>query len=393
MSTEESEGAALAPSDTMKPILVIGATGRHGRTGASVLRQLRSHGYAVRALTRRKDERVQPLESLGAEIAIGDLRDRRSLLAALEEVEVAYFTYPGAPGIVDAAANFASAGRAAGLKRVVVMSMAVAHPAHPSPFARAQWLAEEVFEWAGFSCLFLRISGLFVENLELYHRADIEGDGVIRNSFSDVAVSWITGEDAGKLAVAALLHPERFGDKMAVYPSGGKPFSHAEVADLLGLRLGRTLRHETISQEAWQERLIALSVTDDRLNPLMAAHISNVGAAMRQSPPSNDLFEALTGERPQSLPEVLEFHLAPYQWGAPLGPIEATGVRIEVRAPVFRLRNPTSQMNRLKWLNFCEHRWSVIAFTTRAILVEFLPSSKTFLSFPILGFAHPWNQK
>jgi uncharacterized protein YbjT (DUF2867 family) len=60
--------------------------------------------------------------------------------------------------VVDAAANFASAGRAAGLKRVVVMSMGASHPKSPSHLGRAQWLAEELLEWAGFSCLHLPIA-------------------------------------------------------------------------------------------------------------------------------------------------------------------------------------------------------------------------------------------
>lgn len=293
-------------STATKPILVIGATGRHGGTGAAVARELRSRGLPVRAFMRSVDERAAPLKALGAEIATGDLHDRGSLKTALDGVEVAYFAYPVAGGIVDAAANFASAGRAAGLKRVVVMSMAVSNPDSASHLGRAQWLAEELLEWAGFSCLHLRIAALFVENLELLHRADILEDGVIRNSFANVALSWITGDDAGKLAVAALLHPDRFGGKTAVYPSGGDQYTHAEIASLLGRHLGRPLRHETIEKEVWRERLIALSARDNRINIDMAGHISVLGAAIRQSPPANDMFEAVTGEKPLSLEKAIK---------------------------------------------------------------------------------------
>jgi uncharacterized protein YbjT (DUF2867 family) len=115
-------------SVSSKPILVVGSTGRHGGTGATVARILRERGLRVRALTRKTDARVAPLEAIGAEVVAGDLHNRQSLKGPLEDVEVAYFMYPVAGGIVDAAANFASAGRASGLKRVVVMSMAVSHP-------------------------------------------------------------------------------------------------------------------------------------------------------------------------------------------------------------------------------------------------------------------------
>jgi uncharacterized protein YbjT (DUF2867 family) len=286
------------------PILVVGATGRHGGTGFQVARGLMELGHPVRAMTRRRDGKLaQQLPN--AEIVVADLQDRRSLIPALEGVEIAYFTYPIAGGIVEAAANFASAARAAGLRRVVVMSMGVARPESPSHLGRAQWLAEEVLEMSGLSCIHLRIVALFFENLELLHREDIFGDGVIRNSFPNVSMNWIAGVDAAKLAVAALLHPERFSSKPATYPSGAEKYTHAELAQIIGIHVGRVLTHETITAEAWQERMMEVSQRDDRINSDMARHISAVGAAMRQPFPLNDLFETVTGERPMTLGEAL----------------------------------------------------------------------------------------
>src|SRR5580658_2694155 len=103
---------------SVNPILVVGGTGRHGGTGAYVVRQLIKLGIPVRALVRQRDDRAAALEEIGTKVVVGDLRDRRSLIPALEGTAAAYFTYPIASGIVDAAANFASAARAAGLKRL-----------------------------------------------------------------------------------------------------------------------------------------------------------------------------------------------------------------------------------------------------------------------------------
>ncbi|MGA8554896.1 MAG: NmrA family NAD(P)-binding protein, partial [Candidatus Acidiferrales bacterium] len=281
-------------SEASPPFLVVGGTGRHGGTGAFVARQLLKLGMPVRTLVRQKDARAIALEAVGAKVVVGDLRDRRSLIPALEGVVTAYFTYPIAGGIVDAAANFASAARAAGLKRVVVMSMAPAHPDSPSHLGRAQWLAEELLEWSGVSCIDLRIAALFFENLELLHREDILRDGVIRNSFPDLPMNWISGQDAGKLAIAALRFPERFGDKREVYPTGTEKFTHTEVAGIIGRHLGRSLRHETISAEAWQTRLMELSQQDERISLDMACHISTVAASMRKPFPINDVFLTVT---------------------------------------------------------------------------------------------------
>jgi uncharacterized protein YbjT (DUF2867 family) len=285
----------------MNPILVIGAAGRHGSTGATVIEGLRAAGRPARALVRRHDERAERLAGQGVDVVVGDLRDRRTLGLALADVETAYFTWPVAAGIVDAAANFAAAGRAAGLRRVVVMSMGVARPDGPSHLGRAQFLAEEVLEWAGFDCLHLRIAALFFENLDLLHRADILGDGVLRNSFGEVAMNWMSGADAGRLGAAALLHPERFDGAKAVYPCGDERLTHAEIATILGRHFGRDLRHETVAPEVWRDRLIGLAATDDRVSTDMATHISAIGAALRQAMPANDLFERATGAKSMPL--------------------------------------------------------------------------------------------
>lgn len=288
------------------PILVLGATGRHGGTGRFVAQELKRRGASVRALVRQKDSRSEALAASGIEVILGDLHDRRSLKSALEGVTTAYFTYPIAAGAVDAAANFAAAAREGGLKRAVVMSMAVAQPESPSPLGRAQWLAEEVLQWAGLATVNLRIAALFTENIDLLHRQDLLNNGVLRNSFGDVPLSWITGEDAGKLAVAALLHPERLKGETTIYPSGGAQFSHAQVAQVLSEKLGKPIRHETVSQMDWADSLVKRCLIDARLNPYMAQHISAVGVAIQRTIPMNSWFEDLTQEQPISIIQDIE---------------------------------------------------------------------------------------
>ncbi len=283
------------------PILVVGATGRHGGTGNFVAHELNRRGVLVRALVRQNDSRSEALQASGIEVVLGDLHDERSLKGAMEGVKAAYFTYPIAGGVVPAAANFAVAARDAGVERAVIMSMGITRQDSPSPLGRAQWLAEEVLQWSGLATINLRVAALFAENIDLLHRDDILHDGVLRNSFSDVPLSWITGEDAGKLAIAALLHPERLNGERTIYPTGGAQASYPEIAQALSERLGRPIRHETVPRKDWADRLVHLSLSDARLSPEMAEHISTVGIALRQKLPMNQLFEELTGEKPTSM--------------------------------------------------------------------------------------------
>ena len=288
-----------------KPVLIIGVTGRHGGTGRFIVEELLEQGQAVRALVRTRDHRVAELETRGADIVIGDLMDRRSLRPALEGIEAAYFTYPIAAGGIEAAGNFASAAREMNLSRLVVMSMAPARPDSPSPIARAQWVVDELMQAYGLRCIILRIAALFFENLVLLHTRDILDDGVIRNSFPNLPINWISGQDAARLAVAALLHPERFQDQSTVYPSGSANHTHGDVARIVGQHLHRQLRHETVSPQAWANRIAGRASVDTRLSTAMGQHIATVGGSMKNPFPVNDLFERLVGMRSMMLEDAL----------------------------------------------------------------------------------------
>jgi NAD(P)H dehydrogenase (quinone) len=163
-------------TQTGKPILVTGATGRQGGTGRAVARVLLERGMAVRALVRTLDERAEALRELGLDIVVGDFGNYRSLVAALDGVESAYFCYPVAAGVAEAAGFFAGAGREQGLKRIVDLSLATTRVDSPSPQGRAQWVAEQIFEWAGFGGVHLRIAAFFMENILL-----TDGDNIRRN--------------------------------------------------------------------------------------------------------------------------------------------------------------------------------------------------------------------
>jgi NAD(P)H dehydrogenase (quinone) len=110
-------------------VLVTGATGRQGGgSGRAVLKSLIDRRFPVRALVRVVDERAEDLRRLGAQIVVGDYANYASLLAALENVESAYFCYPVGAGIAEAAGLFATAGRVQGLKRIVDLSLAATRP-------------------------------------------------------------------------------------------------------------------------------------------------------------------------------------------------------------------------------------------------------------------------
>jgi uncharacterized protein YbjT (DUF2867 family) len=309
----------MQTTSPFQPVLVTGATGHHGGTGTYLVRRLIEEGMPVRVLARRLSSRTEALEELGAKVVVGDLHDRASLATALDEVDVAYFAYPIAGGIVPAAAAYAAAVRQVGRHPyTVVMSMGPAHPDHPSELGQAQWLAEEIMQWAGLDLLILRIAAAFHENIPVLH-SDAARTGVIRNSFGERPVAWINAQDAAELAAVALLHPERFADATIHYPPGTEDLSYHKVADILSNVLGARVRFEPVPRDVWREELATQAKANPGgpVNASMAGHISAVGDLIAQrgmslaSDPS--YFKDKTGQAPITLKHAMRAHKEDFQ--------------------------------------------------------------------------------
>jgi uncharacterized protein YbjT (DUF2867 family) len=311
----------------MSLFLVTGATGRHGGTGAYVARRLQQEGHRVRVLVRSPDERSAALAAEHFDVRVGDLRDRKSLLPALDGISQGTFCFPVDAGIVEAAANFAAAIREASPgTRTVVMSMVPAQQNSPSHLGRAQWLAEAVMTWAGLDLCILRIAALFYENVTLLHGASVRERGVIRNCFGDARAPWIAGEDAAELVVAALLHPDRFAGADIHYPSGSALHTHSELAELLSSELSRRVRYEAVSLAEWREDLDELAKRPGAImNADMAKHISTLGHALSlsgaQKAPDAPALEQLIGHRPISFREFVRAHASQFT-GKPSVPFQ-----------------------------------------------------------------------
>jgi uncharacterized protein YbjT (DUF2867 family) len=297
------------------PVLVTGGTGRHGGTGAYVVRRLREHGIPVRALVRRLDERSERVAGLGAEVVVGDLNDYRSLAPAVDGVSAAYFTYPVDAGIVPAAANYAQAVReTGGTPRTVVMSMGPATPTHPSHLGRHQWLSEQILQWSGLDVTILRMAAMFHEDIPLLWNHSVRTEDMIRNCFGENPISWLNALDAAEFCVAALLRPELFADKVAHYLPGPELFDFHQVAKVCSDVLGRPVGFEPISREAWLTELLDLAASPRAglLKPDMAHHITACGYAVANSLERGNadfsdtgLFERVTGREPVLLQEFL----------------------------------------------------------------------------------------
>src|SRR5215469_11125745 len=116
-----------------QPILITGAAGgQQGSTGRVITELLLEQDIPVRAFVHKRDARSDELQRQGAEIFEGDLLDATSVQASMKDVKRAYFTYPVADGLLEAATIFAASARDAGLEVIVNNSQFQGIPGDPA---------------------------------------------------------------------------------------------------------------------------------------------------------------------------------------------------------------------------------------------------------------------
>jgi NAD(P)H dehydrogenase (quinone) len=284
--------------------LIVGAGGSHGATGNHAARQLLARGLPVRAFVRQADERADALRELGAEIAVGDIRDYEAVRAALDGVQRAYFTYPLADGLLLATATFAAAGKETGLQSIVNMSQITARPDHRSPAARQHWLAERVLDWSGIDVTHLR-PPFFLENLFNVAAPTVRTEGKIYLPYGPGRHAPIAGEDVARVAVGILTDPAAHRGKMYV-PTGPASLSMTEQASVFSRVLGRPVDYVDIPVERWRQILSQVEV----MTPWLIEHLSRVAESHQHGEfdTVTDVVETIGGVPPQPLEAFIRQH-------------------------------------------------------------------------------------
>lgn len=219
-------------------ILVTGAT---GQCGGGLVRELRSKGTEVRALTRgRSREAVERLRQAGAEVFVGDLLAPETLNGIFAGVEQGFLVTTPQHGFdeeVAAGINCIAAAEEQGLRHLVFLSVIYAETDTPHCATKGRieaWLRRSSVPYT-----ILR-AGYFLETLVNYLRPDmLVGDRIESVVDPAAPIHW-TGIDDAAVAVARVL--ERNQPENRTYDLvSAETCSMNEVADALSGALGRRL--------------------------------------------------------------------------------------------------------------------------------------------------------
>ncbi len=292
-----------------QPILVTGAAGgSQGSTGRLVADLLLKQEIPVRAFVHKLDARSGELRQQGAEIVAGDLLDPAAVQAAMKDVKRAYFTYPVAGGLLEAAAIFAASARDAGLELVVNNSQFQGVPGDPAfrdlrhapSFRNLQHrLADRIFDWAQVGAVHIQAPPYYENVRALVSRSVAEHQAAFLPWGDGRAVIPLAGaEDVARVAATLLAQSGRPGQN--VYPLVSETPSVGEIVEALGRAMGRSIRYVPISDEQWAQAV------KERINPHALDHLSHLWQFFRKSEQryqATDAVRVVTGRNPQTFEE------------------------------------------------------------------------------------------
>lgn len=232
-------------------VLVTGATGLIGR---ALIRQLTGVGAHVRAMSRNPDAMDLPV---GVEKVGGDVSDAASLAPALSGVERMYLF-----SAAHAGDGFAEVTRAAGVRRVVVLS-GVSDPE----------AVEKPLGTAGLGWTHLR-PGAFASNALWQWGEPIRANGTVRGAYLDAYVAPIHEADIAAVARTALLDDGHEEQRYVL--RGPEPITYREQVAEIARATGREISALDEPHEQTRERM-ARYMPEEVVDRLLAVWADSVG--------------------------------------------------------------------------------------------------------------------
>jgi uncharacterized protein YbjT (DUF2867 family) len=190
-------------------ILVAGGTGTLGRV---VVARLTAEGHEVRVLTRD----ARRAEGLDADLAIGDVRDARSVAAATRGCSVVVSAVHGflggrgaGPEHIDHQGNAALLHAAvdAGVEHVVLLSVYGARPDHPMELHRAKYAAELELHASGLAWTVLRPTSYIETWIPLVAGKLTSGGPALVLGHGDNPINFVSVQDVAMLVERAITDP------------------------------------------------------------------------------------------------------------------------------------------------------------------------------------------
>lgn len=240
-----------------RTILVTGATGQQGGAAA---RELLSHGWSVRAMTRNPDgDAAGALKEGGAEVVRGDYAEPDSVREALDGVWGAFSLQntweAGVEKEEEQGKHFARLAREAGVEHLVYASVGSADRDTGIPHFDNKWRIEETIRDLDFPSYTIVRPVFFMENLASpWFKPSIDEGKLVMGVEPDTSLQMIAVEDIGKHHFRAFERHEELNGKAV--DVAGDELTLPEAARIISEVAGREVEfvQQPIEEvRAWSE--------------------------------------------------------------------------------------------------------------------------------------------
>lgn len=250
-------------------------TGAGGTVGTALIGELKAGRHQFRAAY-HSSEKTARARAEGHDAISIDFGEPKTLPPALAGVDTVFLLGTGVRGQVEREINVLTAAKAAGVRRLVKLSVWGAAD-EQFLLAKLHRDIERAVEASGIAWTFLRPNG-FMQNF-LHDAAAIGSQAAIYEPAADARISHIDVRDVATVAARVLTGPGH--ENKAYELSGPQALTYGDAADVLSRVLERTIRYVAVSDEDARAGMLSGGMPDfyaDHLIDLFRAYRTGIAA-------------------------------------------------------------------------------------------------------------------
>jgi uncharacterized protein YbjT (DUF2867 family) len=275
----------------VRKVLVTGATGRIG--GQLVPRLAGSKDLAVRVFV-RSAKKAAPLISSGAEPALGRLEDAQSVRTALDGIDTVVLITPASPDAADQASAVLTAAKAAGVRKIVRISVFKASVDGPAAITRLHGGTDLEIQESGLTYTILR-PPFFMQNLFFMAADSLAREGRLYFGIGYGKLGMVDLRDIVDCAESCVVSDAH--DDQVFTLTGPESIGFHHIASRLNGILGRPIQYIPVPPEAVERSIRAMGMGDwyaQVMRDLCRAYSENWGDL------TTDSVARITGRAPRS---------------------------------------------------------------------------------------------
>jgi uncharacterized protein YbjT (DUF2867 family) len=275
----------------VRRVLVTGATGRIG--GQLVPRLAGYNDLAVRALV-RSAKKAAPLISSGAELALGRLEDAQSLRVAMDGIDTVVLITPATPDAAEQASSVLTAAKAAGVRKIVRISVFKAAVDGPTAITRLHGRTDTEIQESGLTYTILR-PPFFMQNLFFMAADSLAREGRLYFGIGYGKLGLIDLRDIVDCAESCVVS-DAYDDQVFTL-TGPESIGFHHIASRLNNILGRPVQYIPVPPEAVERSIRAMGMGEwyaQVMRDLCRAYSENWGDL------TTDSVARITGKAPRS---------------------------------------------------------------------------------------------